>query len=185
MHEYAALREEVTTALQTQHQALAFGAATVGLIAGGAFQLKDATSAALVFIGAVPLVCLLVIVIWFGELARMMRAGRYLDLIESAVRAALVDHGLGPGSAIFSWQQYLRESKTPLDRQFRFSYYAVVLLFAALAASSILFGMYQVNWDVWAQWVGFPLIGLVLAGWLGLSRAVGSACGDRSTAAAG
>jgi len=175
LQEYTALRAEVTTAMQTQHATLAFGSATLGLLAAGGFQLiDDPASLALVFVGAVPLISLLIVSIWLGELARMMRAGRQLHLIEQELKRSIPD---APGP-VFNWEQSLQGSDKSswLERQYQFSYHAVVVMFAVVAAASIAFAMYQVAWSSGWMIVGIAELVLVLAGAAGLLAAVVDAC---------
>jgi hypothetical protein len=184
LHEYDALRAEVTTSLQTQHATLAFGSATLGLVAAGGFQLvdRDPTSLALIFVVAVPLISLLIVTIWLGELARMMRAGRHLQLLEYQLKSNIS----GAPAPVFAWEAGLQRATAYcpswLERQYQFSYHSVVFLFALIAVVSVAFGMYQVSWSSGWWIVAIAELVAVTGGAAVLMVAVKKACAPRSPA---
>jgi hypothetical protein len=157
--EYESMRTESVTSMQTQQSTLAFGTATVGFVAASAFgMIGESTAFAPIFVVGIPLLSLLVVVVWFGELARMMRVGHRLETLEGVVHEELVRRG-APVS-VFTWEKHLREAKGRLDGQFCFSYYAVLALFAGIASTSIVFGLAQSGWS--RQWMVVSVTGLVL-----------------------
>lgn len=160
--EYSSMRTESVTSMQTQQSTLAFGTATIGFVAASAFGLigEDSTAFTPIFVVGVPLLSLLIVIVWFGELARMMRVGRRLETIEDIVHEELVRRGAP--ETVFTWEKRLRLAESKFDRQFCFSYYAVIGLFAGIAATSILLGLHQSGWD--AGWSVVAATGLALVG---------------------
>src|SRR5215216_726651 len=83
IQEYNALRDEILTTMQTQDGTLRFGAATIGIVIAAGFNMwSDTVPATMIFLAVIPFICTMVLVIWMGEVTRMMRAGRHVQHIE-------------------------------------------------------------------------------------------------------
>jgi len=146
LEEYKALRGEVLATMQTQGASLTFGTATLGIVAAGAFNVwKEQFIATIVFMFVVLFVCSLVLVVWLGELTRMMRAGQHLFGLEKALQTAF---GIDPGGPVFSWESHLRSGSTsptehPSMRQFGWNYAAIIWMFLSIAVGSVFLGMWR------------------------------------------
>jgi len=82
--EYAAIRQEIQTALSNQQSTLSVGAATLGLLAavGARFWPRDLLVGGLVFSLAIPAACAMAVRMWYGELLRIARAARFIAELE-------------------------------------------------------------------------------------------------------
>jgi hypothetical protein len=147
LKQYEFVRSEVTTSLQIQQQILAFGIATIGLLAGAAFVAKSAQFRSELLVVFLPLVAYLAITIWFSEVMRMSRAGAFLMRVEkkldeqgdgsllweSSVASGRVRYALGKPSMTLVDPDPLR-------------LLAVSLLFFTLAVASIKLGWSEAFW---------------------------------------
>ena len=142
LKQYELIRAEVTTSLQLQQQILGFGIATIGLLAGAAFVSKNEPFRSQLLVVFLPLVCYLVLTIWFSEVMRMLRAGAFLVTVEKRL-----DTG-GDGS--LEWESRVAEDRLRRSRQKavftrdpdRLRLVGVTALFFALGGESIILG-----WD--------------------------------------
>jgi hypothetical protein len=83
MEEYRTLRTESLDSMKGQQATFNIGIATIGFLIGAAFNFweKNLVSG-LIFLAFIPLACYIVLFVWIGEVARMMRAGYFISLIE-------------------------------------------------------------------------------------------------------
>jgi hypothetical protein len=142
LKQYQSLRDESLTAMSTQQSSLSLGTAALALLAAGAFQVweRESLLATLIFIAFVPLLAMTILWIWMGELARMSRAGNYLLRIEWELQRAFPEKPRW----ILGWESDLHRTSSPSwCRHSRVNYYAVIVLFGAIAAGSIAAGAYR------------------------------------------
>jgi hypothetical protein len=144
--EYAAHRAEVLSEAEAQQQTLAFGMTAVGIVVAGAFNVWGNTLlASVAFLGAVPLLNLVILVQWVGRARGLMRVGVYLERLEDALRAA---YPLAPQS-VFIWEK--TRARDRRDKWWRPSYewhdYGAIAIFALLAYGSIALGGYHAYAD--------------------------------------
>jgi hypothetical protein len=187
LEEYKALRAEVLTTMQTQQGTLTFGTAAVGILAAGGFNVwKDELAATLVFLLALPLLSKLVVVIWMGEVVRMMRAGRHLQELEVRFASAYPEVlELGP---VMRWETSLRDPEAQLlwRRHYEWNYAAIVLLFWLIAVTSVGLGVYRGthggllidNAYVWL--IGGAILTLTLIGVYFILRQLAIVCRSQS-----
>lgn len=146
IQEYNALREEILTTMRTQDGTLRFGAATVGIVTAAGFNVWDDTVAAtMIFLAVVPFICTIVLIIWMGEVTRMMRAGRHLQRLEE-VFAHEIPYLPAP---VMKWETNLRDQEadnTRWDRHYEWNYHAIVLMFWSLGIGAIAAGLYRGVW---------------------------------------
>jgi hypothetical protein len=147
LKQYELVRSEVTTSLQIQQQILAFGIATIGLLAGAAFVAKSAQFRSELLVVFLPLVAYLAITIWFSEVMRMLRAGAFLMRVEKK----LDDEGDGSlfwESSVASGRlsSALGKPSVTLRDPDRLRVLAVSLLFFTLAVASIKLGWGGASW---------------------------------------
>lgn len=148
LKQYELIRSEVTTSLQIQQQILAFGIATVGILAGAAFVAKSAQFRSELLVVFLPLVAYLAITIWFSEVLRMLRAGAFLMTIEKKL------DNEGDGSLVWEsrvasgrLRYALGKPSSTLRDPDRLRLLAVSLLFFTLAVASIKLGWKEASWS--------------------------------------
>jgi hypothetical protein len=142
--EYEAHRAEVVAEGAAQQQILAFGAAAVGIVVAGAFNVWDDRGiAAVAFMGAVPLLSLLVLVQWAGRTAAMMRVGAYLEAIEGTLRGAT-----SPPRPLLTWESALvaAAGERTLRPQAEWADASTVAIFGVIAVASTFVGL-QRGWE--------------------------------------
>lgn len=140
--EYQAHRAEVLAEGQGQQQTLAFGATAVGILAAGGFNVwDDRLLAAAVFLGAIPLLCVLILVQWSGRTAGLMRIGVYLERLEKALRSG---YPSAPRS-VLCWEETLSNLRpTQWWRPHHgWNDIGAFSVFVLLAAGSIALGAYR------------------------------------------
>lgn len=146
MEEYKTLRQESLTAITTQQSVLRYGLAITGILLASAIKSWNdrvlCGSLTLVFI---PITCYLVLIIWMGEVGRMMRAGQHILKIERKVNFTFRDQG--HKYPALSWESYLRKQKNGATPQLNWSYLAILGLFLFFAVSSVVLG----NVLVWSS----------------------------------
>jgi len=141
LQEYQAIRAEILASLQTQQSALAFGTATIGILAAAAVNVwKDKIVPEMVFLGAIPTLTYFVLVIWMGEVARMLRAGGFMLQLENRVNGYFSHKGV---ARPLEWETRMR-GKVPRDPDRRpmyvWNYRAIMWMFFALSLASICIG---------------------------------------------
>ena len=142
MHEYAAIRGEIQTSLSNQVSILSFGAATVGLLvaAGAALWQDEPLPTGLLLLVVVPVVCFLTLIIYAGELIRLMRAGLFLNRLENCVNQAASTY-LAQDSdkrqAVLTWEQWrsIRTGRRDIDRNNRWAITSVFFLLAVVSSA--------------------------------------------------
>jgi len=134
IEEYKTLREESLTSIKTQQSTLAFGTAALGLVLTKGFELWDKPPLPeIIFLGITPILCYLILYIWIGEVARMMRAGKFIAFLEDKVNSQFPT-----GPKALEWETWLRtpglHTKSP---QTTSNYFAILALFFSTAIISI------------------------------------------------
>jgi hypothetical protein len=137
LEEYKTLRTESLEALNGQQSTLKFGTTIAGAIVLSGFNLWDKTFLPdIIFLVFIPLICYIILVIWLGDVARMMRAGYFITLIENKISKAYPEV-----PDVLSFENWLRlkhsKSKT---NQIPWKHIFVAVLFVMIAISSIVVG---------------------------------------------
>ncbi len=163
IEEYKTLRSESLASMQTQQSILRFGTAAIAVIIATGFNLwKTSPLAEVIFLLFTPITVYLVLTIWMGEVARMMRAGIFLVKLEEKINKEFKDK-----PKALSWENWLRETqhdgKIP---QLRWNYYAIISLFFLMALASIGIGNYKVWNTICLPWIVIiemiPFFGVML-----------------------
>ncbi|MBS1514934.1 MAG: hypothetical protein JSS63_07870 [Bacteroidetes bacterium] len=146
IEEFKILHTECQNAIQTQHSILRYGTTVIGILLGSAFNLWDRpVLPGVIFFIFLPIICSLVQFIWLGELARMMRAGKYLMKIETNINIKLTKHNMSAVEEekalnFSNWLRNIQENgKTP---QLKYNYVSIIILFIMLSIGSIALGNY-------------------------------------------
>lgn len=146
LEEYKSLRQESLMALERQHTVLRFGIGLVGVLIGIGLQLQDeevlATVLLLLF---VPVLIVFTVILWMGEVERMVRAGTYLAKLERKVNQAE-----GSGTDPLGWEQYLRAEGEATTPRLRSGYHAIFVIFVLLVLASLVIGFYNAASEDWA-----------------------------------
>ncbi len=142
LKQYELIRSEITTSLQVQQQMLAFGIATIGLLAGAAFVGDGDQLRSQLLVVFLPLVAYLSMTIWFSEVMRMFRAGGFLLTLEKKLDDEHDDGSLDWESHVAKGRLRHRAGKpyfALLDPD-HLRLLSVTLLFFTLALASITLG---------------------------------------------
>lgn len=141
IEEYKTLRLESIEAIKTQQNTLKLGTAIASAVVISGFNLWDKTLLPdLIFLVFIPILCYIILVIWIGEVARMMRAGHYLTIVENKISIAFPDV-----ANLLFYENWLRnkkfDNKTP---QLKWNYIAVIALFTFISIASIIVGDFKI-----------------------------------------
>jgi hypothetical protein len=153
--EYEAHRAEVLAESQGQQQTLALGATAVGILAAGGFNVWDERLlATIAFLGAAPLLSVLVLIQWAGRAYGMMRVGVYLERLETALRNA---HPSAP-APILTWEKTIAAARPEQwwKPHAGWNDFGAVAVFALLAGGSIGLGAYR-------AWEGYETLTTIVA----------------------
>jgi hypothetical protein len=140
LEQYKALREEILATMGTQQTILGFGIATLGLVIGAGLSLQGhapVLTFGLIFTFFVPVFSAVVVMIWWGEVLRMVRAGDALAFFEESIN----EHGLSAlawSSPALGWESALRNCIRQSDSQRRMWRVHVLNLGGIYAAFSLI-----------------------------------------------
>ena len=144
MEEYRAVRAEILASINAQQSNLRFGSAIV--LAMIIFAMRGAIDDAnedslfplLVLLLAAPMSCYIAIVMWIGELWRMMRAGEYVEQLEREINQEHFEN-----KKILNWENWRRsDANSKVDFMLRGNYWGTLVLFFGGALFSILIGTF-------------------------------------------
>jgi hypothetical protein len=145
LKEYELLRGEITTSMQIQQQILTFGITTIGLLAGAAFVGKNDRFRSELLVVFLPVIAYLAVTIWFSEVMRMLRAGRYQLTLEQK----LDEHGDGS----LQWEYKVERGRLRAGKSHfgaldpdTLRWISVTLLFLTLAVAAIMLGWHDATW---------------------------------------
>lgn len=90
LEEYKTLRNESLQSMVTQQSVLRFGIAALAILIATSFNIwEEPHLPETILFTIIPLMSYLILLIWFGELARMVRASRYLINVEKKINNEL------------------------------------------------------------------------------------------------
>jgi len=93
-----------------------------------------------VFLGAVPLLATMILLIWMSQILGMLDVGRYLLSLERDIREALTD----TPEELMTWEQKIStQSALSWPPNYAWHYLAVLGLFGLLTLASIVLGAYR------------------------------------------
>lgn len=146
IQEYNAMRDEILTTMRTQDGTLRFGAAALGIVIAAGFTIwEDTMAATMIFLALVPFITTIVLIVWMGEVTRMMRAGRHILRLEGMLHEQLK----GLPEPVMQWETNLRDPESALtrwERHYEWNYHAIVLMFWTLGIGSIVAAVYRGVW---------------------------------------
>ena len=138
MDEYRTLRTEVLDSIRNQHQTLLYSFSILGLLAVAAAQVwKEKVVAGGLLFAGLPLLADMLVLVWLGEVERMMRVGSYISRLEHSINKYFPSDCLG-------WETYLRGRR---GRQMSVNYQAVIATFLGMAVGAVLAGDVAVSQD--------------------------------------
>jgi len=128
--EYNTLREESLRTLNNRIQIVSFGLATLGLLFAGILSSKTQNDhlIGVVFGVVIPIISTLVYYFWFGEFERMVRVGKKLQRVETAINSTF------KGKPILTWETELEEIRM------KYPYISAASIFLGIALLSPLVG---------------------------------------------
>ncbi len=144
LEEYKTLRQEIANSITAQYAIVSFGAVAVGLLvtAGARAGAQpgrppgvDEALLAAIFLLGVPAICLLVVVMWMNEVARMLRAGYHVLRLEERIN-------LLAGRVLLTWESAAHQESQP-DVE-RVHYKLLTRVFGLIALVFIALGLYRV-----------------------------------------
>jgi hypothetical protein len=134
LREYATLRDEVLQSITHRTQIISFGLGAIATFIAGILVGVDRTDPQVlvaIFSAVVPAASLLLLYVWFTELARMFRASNHLIGVERRINEAIETDAL-------TWEKHLADKGG--KKRFRF-HLLVVGLFVSVSASSPFLGI--------------------------------------------
>jgi len=138
IEEYKTLRMEILEAIKLQYSIIQIGLTTIGLLIALLPALIDKEYLPQVFLLIlIPATSYITLLLWIGEVERMMRAGIYIFNLEEEVRNLFKDM-----PSPLNWETWLKGSTGKakhIDRHMTSNYKAVIALYlgAAMASFSI------------------------------------------------
>lgn len=145
--EYETLRQESLDSMNNRSQVISFGLATIGLIFAAVFSLDAASQSKqlilLIFSAGIPIISIMILYIWLGEVERMMRAGEYLCGLEARINSMFETD-----DPPLRWEWWLRTS----GKQMRYPYIMVIGLFFGLAFFAPVVGFFAKGFQLQADW---------------------------------
>lgn len=148
LEEYKTLRSESIESIKTQHSTLNIGTGIAGAVVISGFNLWDKTLLPdLIFLIFIPLLCYIILVIWIGEVSRMVRVGHYLTTVENKISSSFPKH-----PELLFYENWLRrKAVNSKNHQSKWNYIAVIALFTFIAFSSIAVGTFKIH-DKFVAW---------------------------------
>ena len=144
MEEYKTVRAESLTAIQMQQSVLSFGVAVLGIVlATGINVWGKIILSEFIFLFLAPTISYLLIVVWMGEVERMVRAGAFLVRIEEKVNTVF-DHT----QKALEWESWLHTKENGKTPQIIWNYLAILSIFLSISSASIVMGIYKV-YPIW------------------------------------
>ena len=150
LEEYKSLRNESLEAVRTQQTTVKLGIVIIGCIMVTGFNLWDKSLLSdIIFFIFIPLLCYITIVIWIGEVERMMRTCYFLTTLEKKISRAY------PNTPnLLNYESWLRnhKSKSELPQLTR-NYIAVIVLFFLMTIASIITGNFKLASEIDTQYI--------------------------------
>jgi hypothetical protein len=136
MEEYKTLREESLSSMKGQQTIFNIGTATMGVLVASAFNFWDKPLlSGLILMAFIPLTAYLILFIWIGEVARMMRAGYFISLIEKKINSHFKKED------VLSWENWLRKkNRKGGTNQLKLNYQVIIVSFLSLSLLTIIIG---------------------------------------------
>jgi hypothetical protein len=149
--EYKAVWDEKMATMDTQQSTLRIGTAIVGaMLVAGLNLWEKPILPEFILLFLVPAVSYLSLIIWMGELQRMVRCKIFLAALEQSINKALSD-----APVPLMWESWLRrqqEHKYP--HILKWNYRAVLVIFLLIAIASVALGLYKLSTAVSTMYVG-------------------------------
>jgi len=160
LKEYELLRAEIGASLANQLQIVSFGAAAIGLVAGAAFAGAADHVRGEALVVFLPLLAYLVLMLWFSEVMRMLRAGGYVLTLEHRLDA--LDNGDGSlGWEACVWQGRVQHGTRGFRRLLdpdHLRLVSITFLFFTIAGASVALGWVDVGWGERGFAIGAGLV---------------------------
>ena len=135
LEEYRSVRQESLQAIDRQYRILALGTATAGVLLGIGARIGDGqTEATVLLMIVMPTLAAFVVLLWLGEMARMVRAGAHIADLE--VRIATRHEDEEPPLV---WETLLRNPRRDRKRVRNLypAIFAVITLVLGVAGAAV------------------------------------------------
>jgi len=172
--EYDAVRGEIVTGLSNRVRILSVGITAVGLIwAAAASQYGSHPGfASLVLVGAVPLMALPILWIWFGEYERVQKAGIWQSYLEGRIK---VQSQKDPKieETVLTWETWQRKRRDDEQKERKLKWRpdpAITLLCTIVVLSVVLGSIIALLSQMEA--IGRTAVCVAAIAWLGVTAAV-------------
>lgn len=145
LEEYKSIRAEILASLQLQQQVIAFGVTVLGAASAIALNFLQSNVYVSGGIGLIcPAIALVVVLVWVGELERMVRAGAWVALTERRLAASFA-----PLPPPLGWESALRGVGSP------FPVVRILYRYRGILAILLLLSNAPNTAAVWANWARF------------------------------
>ena len=138
LKEYDAVKTEIADSIKTRNQILSFGQAIAALLINSIVTIinKDGYKPLGQFLLLVilPSLSISILLMWLGELERMIRAGNYILLIEKKINEEL-------GKDVLMWESSRRSNEFKIS----YAYKSVLAVFIAFALLPLILLMVKDN----------------------------------------
>jgi 8-oxo-dGTP diphosphatase len=145
LEEYKAVRAEILVSLQLQQQVIAFGITVLGAASAVGLNFLQSNVYVSAGIGLIsPAIALVVVLVWVGELERMVRAGAWVALTERRLATSFA-----PLPPPLGWESALRGVGNP------FPVVRVLYRYRGILGILPLLSNAPNTATVWANWARF------------------------------
>jgi hypothetical protein len=154
LEEYKAHRAAFLDTEAAAQRTLAFGLTAIGILVAGAFNVWDSREtfpSTALFLVVIPIVSMLVLVQWSGQILFLVTRGHYLQNIEHAIRDVYEpppELHRRPPSTLFTWEDKFDKrhgigGTAWWKPDLRWHMHAGVLVFGLVAVGSLALGWYK------------------------------------------
>jgi len=157
MKQYEMLENYTTSTIpNNRNNILSFGLASLSAILTGNIILLTATGkevlSGIIFILLLPSLSISILLLWLGEVHRMVRAGLFLMELEKKINAELKED-------VLYWEQYIRQPAVRI----RYPEIFVIFLFLGASFFFLLFDVFIMRETIcWKYLIGIPIADILI-----------------------
>jgi hypothetical protein len=167
--DYSSARDELVGAISNQHLALTFGTASLAAVFVAGFVSWEASIAPAIFFAIVPL-SWWILVMWLGEVVRMLRAVEFCGAQEQVIDEAIGQADPEQASGL-RWERWRREPGKP-ERTITWTYASVAVLLLCTNAAAMTCATVtsiRADWPAWLLalvWMFTLAVGMIFVRWV-------------------
>lgn len=137
IEQYKSVRTEALASINSQTTVASIGLTFVGALIGAGINFLDKPMVSeTIFLFLIPVFCEFILVSWFGEVYRMVRAGVFLAEVESKVNRYFASKEKPHSEKALCWEEWLVNNKKLT--QININYQTYILLFTLCSSISII-----------------------------------------------